>query len=150
MFVGIWIMTTIPTYHDQIFGWGVGYYTHKWKRNINKLMCINPIKSITKGFWLYLETQEESSCALVLFFPWLFFEAKAGLLYTGAVVGLSEGAVKLTTSGRSSYSSVTLTTHSDADTLPVPSFVAWSWQGQKCFPTCPLGSESHAMDEQAE
>lgn len=79
---------------------------------------------MTDAIGLYLEAQEESPCALVLFFPWLLIEAKAGLLYTGTVVGLSEGTVKLTTSGRLSYSSVTLTTHSDADTLPVPSFAA--------------------------
>lgn len=89
------------------------------------------------------------SCPLC-FLPWSLIEAKAGLLYTGSAAGLSEGAVKLTTSGRLSYSSVTLTTHSDADTLPLPSSAAGSWQGQKCFPTRPLGSGSHATDEQAE
>jgi len=63
------------------------------------------------------------SCPLC-FLPWLLIEAKAGLLYTGSAASLSEEAVKLTTSGRLGYSSVTLTTHSDADTLPLPSSAA--------------------------
>lgn len=54
------------------------------------------------------------------FFPWLLIEAKAVLLHTGSAAGLSEWAVKLTTSGRLSYSSVTQATRGEADTLPLP------------------------------
>ena len=90
-------------------------HTGKTKINYNK--C-KRLRNVLTG------TEQTGSVTrrsyLPRFLPWFLIEAEAGQLYAGPAAGFREGTVKPTTSRRLSHSSVTLTTHSDADTLPLP------------------------------
>lgn len=78
------------------------------------------------------------SCPVSLL-PQMLFEASVGLLCTSSVARLSEGAVKLTTSGRFGYSSVTLTTPRWCRRVSSAKFCGWTLTRTNMFPNLSTG-----------